>query len=109
LSAPENLQARLAEILLSLLPGDGATVGNAALRRPIETRLRAEGPASTVADYWQVQAGLMAVPIAAKYKTAVFAGGEAVRLRAEERRFQGRIRLSFFNLLIPIFIAGDCS
>ncbi len=53
-------QARLAELLLSLVPADGSTVGNTSLRREAEARLKAEGASLTEEDYWQVQGELIA-------------------------------------------------
>lgn len=54
------LQARLAELLLSLVPADGSAIGNTSLRREAEARLKAEGASLTEDDYWQVQGHLIA-------------------------------------------------
>jgi adenine-specific DNA-methyltransferase len=64
--AQENLHARMADILLSLLPADGAPVGNTALRRQIEARLATEGLTATEDDYRQAQAALLARGVVAK-------------------------------------------
>ncbi|PRD69392.1 site-specific DNA-methyltransferase [Malikia spinosa] len=54
------MHALIAETLLSLVPPDGSTIGNTALRREIESRLKAEGLVSTEDDYWKVHADLIA-------------------------------------------------
>lgn len=64
--AQEQLHARVADILLSLLPADGTPVGNTALRRQIEARLATEGLTATEDDYWQAQAALLARGVVAK-------------------------------------------
>lgn len=64
--AQEQLHARMADILLSLLPADGTPVGNTALRRQIEARLATEGLTATEDDYWQAQAALLARGVVAK-------------------------------------------
>lgn len=46
--------------MLSLVPQDGSTKGNTALRREIEVRLAAEGVAVVEDDYWAAQAALLA-------------------------------------------------
>ena len=46
--------------LLSLVPSDGTTIGNAALRKEAEIRLLAEGFNVTEADYWGAHADLVA-------------------------------------------------
>ncbi len=55
-----DLHDRIRELFLTLVPTDGSTVGNTALRRDIETKLKAEGLTSSEDDYWQVQSGLVA-------------------------------------------------
>lgn len=50
----------LKAVLLSLVPSDGTTIGNAALRREAEARLQAEGLVVTEDDYWQAHADLVA-------------------------------------------------
>jgi hypothetical protein len=57
--AQEQLHARMADILLSLLPADGTPVGNTALRRQIEARLATDGLTDTEDDYWQARAALL--------------------------------------------------
>ncbi len=53
-------QPHLTDLLLSLVPADGATIGNTALRRLIELRFTAEGRSITDEAYWQAQAELIA-------------------------------------------------
>ena len=50
---------RTAELFLSLLPEDGTFISNAALRRDLEARLKAEGLTLTDGDYWAVRAALI--------------------------------------------------
>ncbi len=50
-----SLRARLKEALLAIVPPDGATIGNTALRRGIESRLATEGVSITEEDYWQAE------------------------------------------------------
>jgi len=52
--------ASLQKVLLSLIPADGAPVGNTALRRELEQVLAAKGQSLGEADYWQVHAALLA-------------------------------------------------
>lgn len=54
MASQQDLHALIAETLLSLVPPDGSTIGNTALRREIESRLKAEGLVSTEDDYWKV-------------------------------------------------------
>ena len=58
-TAPDCTQTRLTALLLSLVPADGSTIGNTALRRQIEAHLTAEGLTLPAADYWLAQAGLV--------------------------------------------------
>ncbi|MDD2728836.1 site-specific DNA-methyltransferase [Malikia sp.] len=60
MASQQDLHALIAETLLSLVPPDGSTMGNTALRREIESRLKAEGLSSTEDDYWKVHADLIA-------------------------------------------------
>lgn len=55
-----NLNTRLKEALLDLVPADGTSVGNAALRRDADARLQSEGLTVSEADYWQAHADLVA-------------------------------------------------
>ncbi|MDY0070946.1 MAG: hypothetical protein RBR91_13640, partial [Porticoccaceae bacterium] len=57
---------RLQEILLSLIPGDGAPVGNTALRRALEARLAEEGESLAEEDYWRAHGQLLAAGLVAK-------------------------------------------
>lgn len=54
-----ELHQRLRKMLLSLVPRDGTSVGNGALRRDIEARLQAEGVEVSEDDYWTVQRDLI--------------------------------------------------
>jgi adenine-specific DNA-methyltransferase len=54
-----DLVQRLKAVLLSLVPGDGSAIGNAALRRKAEARLQADGLTVGEADYWQAHADLV--------------------------------------------------
>ncbi|MBD9411564.1 site-specific DNA-methyltransferase [Stutzerimonas stutzeri] len=55
-----ELAQRLKATFLSLLPTDGATKGNGALRREIEEQLSKDGLSITEEQYWQVHAELIA-------------------------------------------------
>ena len=55
-----DLNQRLKAALLSLVPSDGSSIGNAALRREAEARLQADGLSVSEADYWQAHADLIA-------------------------------------------------
>lgn len=55
-----DLAQRLKATFLSLLPADGATKGNGALRREIEEQLSKDGLSITEEQYWQVHAELIA-------------------------------------------------
>lgn len=55
-----DLVQRLKAALLSLVPSDGSTIGNTALRREAEARLLADGLTLGEADYWQAHADLIA-------------------------------------------------
>lgn len=59
-------QQRLAELLLTLVPTDGSTIGNTALWRAMEARLATTGQPVTQEDYWQVQAALVAQGVLVK-------------------------------------------
>jgi len=52
--------SRLAEALLALVPSDGSSIGNAALRRAFEARLAEAGLSPSEADYWQAHGELIA-------------------------------------------------
>ena len=60
MASQQDLHPLIAATLLSLVPEDGSTLGNTALRRAIESRLKAEGLSCTEDDYWQVHADLIA-------------------------------------------------
>lgn len=55
-----DLAQRLKATFLSLLPADGATKGNGALRREIEEQFSKDGLSITEEQYWQVHAELVA-------------------------------------------------
>nr|WP_232106203.1 site-specific DNA-methyltransferase [Pseudomonas mendocina] len=55
-----DLAQHLKATFLSLLPADGATKGNGALRREIEEQLSKDGLSITEEQYWQVHAELIA-------------------------------------------------
>ena len=55
-----DLNQRLKAVLLSLVPSDGSTIGNTALRRAAEARFQADGLTVSEADYWQAHADLIA-------------------------------------------------
>ncbi|WP_295393559.1 DNA methyltransferase [uncultured Thiodictyon sp.] len=57
---PSDHPQQLTDLLLSLVPADGTTIGNTALRRQIEAHLAPEGLTLAEADYWQAQAALIA-------------------------------------------------
>jgi len=63
-----DLAQRLKATFLSLLPADGATKGNGALRREIEEQLSKEGLSITEEQYWQVHAELIASGVVATGK-----------------------------------------
>lgn len=55
-----DLIQRLKVALLTLVPADGATIGNTALRRAAEALLKAENLSVSEADYWRAHADLVA-------------------------------------------------
>ncbi|WP_322994359.1 site-specific DNA-methyltransferase [Castellaniella sp.] len=52
-------EAHLGDLMLTLVPGDGSTIGNTALRRAMETTLRADGLTLTEEQYWQAHTVLI--------------------------------------------------
>lgn len=54
-----DLAKRIKELFLSLLPADGATIGNSSLRQLITSKLAAEGITVSEDDYWQTHAQLV--------------------------------------------------
>ncbi len=50
----------LIEMLMALMPQDGSTVGNTALKRALDEQLQAQGLRLNEDDYWRVQAKLVA-------------------------------------------------
>ena len=63
-----DLAQHLKATFLSLLPADGATKGNGALRREIEEQLSKDGLSITEEQYWQVHAELIASGVVATGK-----------------------------------------
>ncbi|MDX9715907.1 MAG: site-specific DNA-methyltransferase [Thauera sp.] len=55
-----SLQDRVVRAMLSIVPSDGSTIGNTALRRELEKQLQAEGLAIGDDDYWQAHSALVA-------------------------------------------------
>lgn len=55
-----SLQDRVIRAMLSIVPADGSTIGNTALRREIEKLLQSEGLSISDDDYWQAHAALVA-------------------------------------------------
>lgn len=53
-------EAHLGDLMLTLVPGDGSTIGNTALRRAMEITLRAAGLTLTKEQYWQAHTTLIA-------------------------------------------------
>lgn len=56
----------LTEMLLALVPRDGATVGNTALKRALDEQFQAQGLLLNEDDYWRVQVGLVASGVLTK-------------------------------------------
>jgi len=52
-------EAHLGNLMLTLVPGDGSTIGNTALRRAMEATLRANGLTLTEEQYWQAHTVLI--------------------------------------------------
>ena len=57
---------QLTEMLLALVPQDGSTVGNTALKRALDEKLQADGGRLNEDDYWRIQASLVASGVLAK-------------------------------------------
>ena len=57
---PPMPDQQLIDMLLALVPVDGSTVGNTALKRALDEMLKAEGKQLNEDDYWRVQASLVA-------------------------------------------------
>ncbi|MCB1899844.1 site-specific DNA-methyltransferase [Cognatazoarcus halotolerans] len=55
-----SLQDRVARAMLSIVPSDGSTIGNTALRREIDKLLQSEGLSIGDDDYWQAHSTLVA-------------------------------------------------
>lgn len=55
-----SLQDRVMRAMLSIVPSDGSTIGNTALRREIDKLLLSEGLSIGDDDYWQAHSALVA-------------------------------------------------
>ncbi|AVR90280.1 type I restriction-modification system subunit M [Thauera aromatica] len=55
-----SLQDRVKRAMRSIVPADGSTIGNTALRREIEALLQSEGLSIGEDDYWQAHGALVA-------------------------------------------------
>ena len=55
-----SLQDRVARAMLSIVPSDGSTIGNTALRREIDKLLQSEALSIADDDYWQAHSALVA-------------------------------------------------
>lgn len=55
-----SLQDRVKRAMFSIVPADGSTIGNTALRREIEALLQSEGLSIGEDDYWQAHGALVA-------------------------------------------------
>lgn len=55
-----SLQDRVMRAMLSIVPSDGSTIGNTALRREIDKLLQSEGLSIGDDDYWQANSALIA-------------------------------------------------
>jgi len=55
-----SLQDRVMRAMLSIVPSDGSTIGNTALRREIDKLLQSEGLSIGDDDYWQAHSVLVA-------------------------------------------------
>ncbi|WP_235864847.1 class I SAM-dependent DNA methyltransferase [Pseudothauera lacus] len=54
-----SLQDRVKRAMFSIVPADGSTIGNTALRREIEALLQSEGLSIGEDDYWQAHGALV--------------------------------------------------
>ena len=50
---------KIKDLMLSIVPADGSSVGNAALRRQIESRLAVEGLSLSDDEYWHAHGALV--------------------------------------------------
>ncbi|MFN3983981.1 MAG: hypothetical protein ACK4KV_00750 [Rhodocyclaceae bacterium] len=55
-----SLQDRVTRVMPSIVPPDGSTIGNTALRREIEALLQSEGLSIGEHDYWHAYGALLA-------------------------------------------------
>ncbi len=55
-----SLHDRVQRAMLSIVPFDGSTIGNTALRREIEKRLQSKGLSLGDEDYWEAHSTLVA-------------------------------------------------
>lgn len=75
---------RIHAAFLSLLPTNGASIGNGSLRQALETLLHAEGIALSEEDYWAAQAALVAAGWVAK---GMGRGGSIRLIKLPDRAF----------------------
>ena len=61
-----SLQDRVVRAMLSIVPSDGSTIGNTALRREIDKLLQSEGLSIGDDDYWQAHSALVADGVLSK-------------------------------------------
>lgn len=60
MSSQPPTEAHLSKLMLSLVPGDGSTIGNTALRRAMEAALQTDGDTLSENQYWQTHTTLVA-------------------------------------------------
>jgi adenine-specific DNA-methyltransferase len=71
----------LEQQLLALVPQDGSTIGNTALKRALDEKFQAYGSQLNEDDYWRVQANLVATGVLTKGQGR----GGSVRLTGEQK------------------------
>ncbi|MCK2097740.1 type I restriction-modification system subunit M [Thauera aromatica] len=76
-----SLQDRVKRAMRSIVPADGSTIGNTALRREIEALLQSEGLSIGEDDYWQAHGALVADGVLLKGQGR---GGSVRRAQARE-------------------------
>src|SRR5690606_32225313 len=97
----DALLVRLKAHLLDLVPADGASIGNTALRRRLEEVMTAQGVAITADDYWAAQEALVSAGSLVKGQGR----GGSVRRAASVPSLAAGVdlvdKLEEFNLLQP--------
>lgn len=81
-----SLQDRVMRAMLSIVPTDGSTIGNTALRREIEQLLQSEGLSISENDYWQAHGALVANGMLLKGQGR---GGSVRRAQVAEKSVSG--------------------